>query len=66
VRDGKDGFVVAPGDVPALAAALRTLLIDPGLRERMGKSARHRAVEELSVDRFAESIFDLYREMSKA
>jgi glycosyltransferase involved in cell wall biosynthesis len=66
VSDGEQGFVVAADDVPALAAALRTLLIDAGLRERMGKSARRRAVEELSVDRFAENVFDLYREMAKA
>ncbi len=32
----------------------------------MGKNARRRAVEELSVDRFAENVFDLYREMMKA
>ena len=56
----------APDDVPALVAALRTLLSDAGLRERMGKNARRRAVEELSVDRFAENVFDLYREMMKA
>src|SRR5205807_10312646 len=31
IRDGVDGFLVPPGDPPAIAARLRQLLTDPGL-----------------------------------
>lgn len=48
VVDGETGLVVArperPGDV---AAAIRRLLADEGLRRRMGDAARRRAREEL-------------------
>jgi glycosyltransferase involved in cell wall biosynthesis len=40
VVDGETGLLVAPGDVQAMAAALRRLLADAGLRERMGAAAR--------------------------
>jgi len=40
VRDGETGFVVPSGDVPALAAALRTLVLDAGLRQRFGAAGR--------------------------
>jgi glycosyltransferase involved in cell wall biosynthesis len=41
--DGAAGRVVAPGDVPALAAALREVVTDGALRERLGRAARERA-----------------------
>ncbi len=44
VLDGETGIVVGrPGDVGDVAAALRRLIVDPALRERMGAAARARA-----------------------
>jgi glycosyltransferase involved in cell wall biosynthesis len=40
VRDGETGRVVAPGDAGALADAIRGLLADPELRERLGAAGR--------------------------
>ena len=47
VLDGVTGLVVRrPEDPAEVAAALRRLLADEGLRRRMGEAARRRAVEE--------------------
>lgn len=43
VTDGREGFVVSPGDPEALAAALRRLVDDPALLDRMAAAARGRA-----------------------
>ena len=43
VRDGADGLIVPPRDVPALAAAMVRLGSDADLRSRMALSARTRA-----------------------
>lgn len=40
VQDGVNGFVVPEGDSAVLAQALRRILDDPDLRERMGRNAR--------------------------
>ena len=40
VRDGVNGLAVAPRDADALAAALRRLGADAGLRSRLGEAAR--------------------------
>lgn len=40
VRDGKTGLVVPRNDVPALQAALKRLVLDPGLRARLGSQGR--------------------------
>jgi phosphatidylinositol alpha-1,6-mannosyltransferase len=40
IRDGETGFVVPPENVTAVAAALRTLLTDPVVCDRMGRAAR--------------------------
>jgi glycosyltransferase involved in cell wall biosynthesis len=39
ITPGRDGLLVPPGDVDAFAAALRTLIEDPGLRDRLGDQA---------------------------
>ena len=40
VQEGRNGYVVAPGDVDALGQALRRLVEDPARREQMGKESR--------------------------
>jgi glycosyltransferase involved in cell wall biosynthesis len=40
LRDGENGFLVPPDDVPAAAAAVRKLAADPELRRRMGERSR--------------------------
>jgi glycosyltransferase involved in cell wall biosynthesis len=42
VVDGETGFLVPPGDRQALTAAMRRLLDDPELRERLGAAANAR------------------------
>ena len=54
IDDGETGFLVPQGDIEALAAAMRRLIDDAGLRERLGKAARVRAAEftsEVSLPR---------------
>ncbi|MGH2572281.1 MAG: glycosyltransferase [Actinomycetota bacterium] len=43
VEDGKQGFVVPPGDEDSLVESIVTMLLDASLRERFGESARERA-----------------------
>ena len=51
VEDGVTGFVVDPPDeLDAATAALRRLVDDATLRERMGAAGRNRAVEQFSYD----------------
>ncbi|MEW6516888.1 MAG: glycosyltransferase family 4 protein [candidate division FCPU426 bacterium] len=60
VVPGETGFLVEPGDVPGLAAALRTLILDPALRARQGTAGRLRLEREYSLARFQESIRRLF------
>ncbi len=43
VRDGETGLVVPAGDPAALAQAIDRLLMNPGLRSRLGEAARRAA-----------------------
>jgi glycogen(starch) synthase len=45
VRDGVEGLLVPPGDVPALTEALDRLMADPELRRRLGAAGPARARE---------------------
>jgi glycosyltransferase involved in cell wall biosynthesis len=65
VEDGVEALLVAPEDPAALAAALGLLLADGELRERLGRAAQVRAGER-GIERFAERIDALYRELLEA
>jgi rhamnosyl/mannosyltransferase len=59
----RTGFVVAAGDVPALATAIDRLMTDASLRTRMGEAARQRVEREFSLTRLRDGLRNLYDEM---
>ncbi len=59
VEDGATGFLVEPGDVDGLRAALLRLLADPELRRRLGNEARRR-VRRCSWETVAAETLDAY------
>ncbi|MEO5339253.1 MAG: glycosyltransferase family 4 protein [Magnetococcus sp. MYC-9] len=60
VCEGETGFVIPPDDVPALVAAMETLL-DPELRQRLGRQARHRCLAFCNPEREAEGFLRAIR-----
>jgi glycosyltransferase involved in cell wall biosynthesis len=60
VRHEVDGLLVPPGDAGALAAALRRVLEDGELRERLGASAAERARARFSIERMMDDYEALY------
>ncbi len=61
VEDGHTGILVPVDDVPALAAAIERLLVDPVSASRMGSVGRKRALERFSARRHADDWDALYR-----
>ncbi|HXF72484.1 MAG TPA: glycosyltransferase family 4 protein, partial [Actinomycetota bacterium] len=60
-RDGREALLVPPRAPAKLAAAIERLLDDPGLRERLGRAARARALERFDERRVAETVVRCYR-----
>ena len=63
VQDGVSGLLVPPNDPPALAAAMRRVLLDPALRDRLSSGADALARTVLSWDEVAGRHYDLYTEL---
>jgi glycosyltransferase involved in cell wall biosynthesis len=61
VREGEDGFLVAPGAVDELAERLALLASDDDLRRRMGEAGRERVLPRYSVERLIDDVDALYR-----
>jgi glycogen synthase len=62
VVDGETGWLVEPGDVAALARALRHALADPARARRMGEAGRRRVEAHFAWDRIAERTMAVYGE----
>jgi phosphatidyl-myo-inositol alpha-mannosyltransferase len=58
--DGIDALLVEPGDVPALANALRRVLDDPCLADRL-RVAGDRRAEAFSMEKLAARYAEIYR-----
>lgn len=63
VRHGENGLLVPPGDAEALAAALRQLAADDGLRQRLGEAGARRWREEFTLQRALDRTLTLYRDV---
>jgi glycosyltransferase involved in cell wall biosynthesis len=60
VRDGWNGYLVAPGDVPALADRLVAILTEDGLRDELGAHGRETAAR-FTLARMVEETLAVYR-----
>jgi glycogen(starch) synthase len=61
VRDGTDGLLTDPADVPALRSSIETLLGDAELRRQFGRSARERVERDYSWRSVAEQYLATYQ-----
>jgi glycosyltransferase involved in cell wall biosynthesis len=66
LRDGENGRLVPPGDVPALTAALAALLADPAERARLGAAARLTVQQEFTPERELALNLALYQRLLAA
>jgi glycosyltransferase involved in cell wall biosynthesis len=64
ITSGVDGILTPPDDVGELAAALRRLHEDSGLRERLGAAAQQRS-RAFTPERSAKQLLAVYREILK-
>lgn len=62
VRDGEDGFLVAPKNPPELADRICQLLGDESLRRRMGERVRQRAARDFAIEIGCERVAEVIRD----
>jgi glycosyltransferase involved in cell wall biosynthesis len=60
IAPGETGLLVPRRDETATAAALRTLIDDPGHARRMGAAGRRRCAEEFALDHMITRFEELY------
>jgi L-malate glycosyltransferase len=65
VIEGETGLLVPPRDAGALADALRRVLSDDALRQRLGDAGRRRVEERFSATAMARDVLELYDEVAR-
>ena len=65
IVDGKDGFLVEPGDSDQLSNKIIQLLKDPVLLQDVRQSAREKMFREMNAQRHARQIEYVYQEVLK-
>jgi glycosyltransferase involved in cell wall biosynthesis len=61
LQDGVSGLTVPPGDIGALAQALKALLGDPARQAEMGAAGKAWVAERFTPERHVEALLDAYR-----
>jgi glycosyltransferase involved in cell wall biosynthesis len=61
IIEGETGFMVTPGDIPALADRLIQLIQDPALRARMGQAGRARAAAHFDNEVVCARLISLWK-----
>jgi len=64
LRHMENGWVVADGDVPAMASAILALLDDPVLARRLGESAQSTARGEYTWARAVTAVETIYEQLT--
>ena len=62
VAEGRTGFLVPPGDVSALAAAMERLVAEPAQVRRLGEAARADFLSRFTRERFRAELARVYRD----
>ena len=62
VAEGRTGFLVPPGDVSALAAAMERLVAEPAHVRRLGEAARADFLSRFTRERFRTELARVYRD----
>ncbi len=65
VSDGETGLLVPPRDVEALTAALRRVLADEVLQQRLGEAGKRRVAERFSSEAMARDVLAIYDEVTR-
>jgi glycosyltransferase involved in cell wall biosynthesis len=65
IVDGQTGLTVPPADAPALASAIRRLLVDAPLRRALGEAGLARLHQQFGVDRMVDEHRALYAQLAK-
>jgi phosphatidyl-myo-inositol dimannoside synthase len=66
IEDAKTGYLVQHGDAIQLSTAIETLLLDPALREQMGRRGKQRVENEFRFSVFAKSFRKILRELCES
>ena len=63
MEDGVDGLLIPVEDPQALATAMKSIILDPGLAVRLGGRARQKTISEFSLEHVADRYSDLYEKI---
>jgi glycosyltransferase involved in cell wall biosynthesis len=63
ITDGKNGFVIEPGDYEALSEKIVQLIDDENLRKEMAQRNLEKAAREFTVERVAKDLGDIFVEV---
>lgn len=62
IENGRNGVLISPGSLDGLSSALRTLLLNPDFRARMGAASRATILQRHTLEHQAAQLAQLYQE----